>query len=139
MGRPWKYPPEFRTEVGENVGTSPGPDRSEPEDLRQDHWVQADRDARTHGDDPDGLPRPRSSTTVSATKPDSNTGPRRVRPGRGLMDQCSTARNPMSAAGNRRHRPRQDLTLGMNVSRASSAHRPAARHQADTPDRQTPN
>jgi len=60
MGRPSKYPPEFRAEAVELVRTSGRP-RVEVarslgiSDNTLRNWVQADRDARTRAEDPDGL------------------------------------------------------------------------------------
>jgi transposase len=60
MGRPSKYPPEFRAEAVELVRTSGRP-RAEVarslgiSDNTLRNWVQAERDARTRAEDPDGL------------------------------------------------------------------------------------
>lgn len=60
MGRPSKYPPEFRREAVELVKTS---DRSRVEIARSlgisdntlANWMAADREAQARSDDPDGL------------------------------------------------------------------------------------
>lgn len=60
MGRPSKYPPEFRAEAVELVRTS---DRPRVEVARSlgisdstlANWVMADREARSRVADPDGL------------------------------------------------------------------------------------
>jgi transposase len=60
MGRPSKYPPEFRAEAVELVRTS---DRPRVEVARSlgisdntlANWVIADREARSRAEDPDGL------------------------------------------------------------------------------------
>ncbi len=60
MGRPSKYPPEFRREAVELVKTS---DRPRVEVARSlgisdntlANWMQEDRDAQTRAADPDGL------------------------------------------------------------------------------------
>lgn len=60
MGRPTKYPPEFRAEAVELVRRS---DRSLVEVARDlgisdstlSNWVRADRDARARASDPEGL------------------------------------------------------------------------------------
>lgn len=60
MGRPSKYPSEFRAEAVELVRTS-GRARAEVarslgiSDNTLRNWVLADRDARTRAEDPDGL------------------------------------------------------------------------------------
>ncbi len=46
-----------------------------------------------------------------------------------LMDQCSTARHPISATGIPTNWPAHGLTLGIKIPAAGSAHRPAARNQ----------
>lgn len=63
MGRPSKYPPEFRREAVELVRSS---DRSIVEVARSlgiadstlHNWLKADRDARARAADPDGLTEP---------------------------------------------------------------------------------
>lgn len=60
MGRPSKYPPEFRAEAVELVRTSGRPRVQVAKSLGISdntlrNWVQADRDARTRAEDPDGL------------------------------------------------------------------------------------
>lgn len=60
MGRPGKYPPEFRAEA---VGLVKSSDRSVIEVARSlgisdstlSNWVRADHDARTRAEDPEGL------------------------------------------------------------------------------------
>ena len=60
MGRPAKYPPEFRREAVELCRSS---DRSIVEvakslgitDSTLHNWLKADRDARLRAEDPDGL------------------------------------------------------------------------------------
>lgn len=60
MGRPTKYPPEFRREAVELVRRS---DRSLIEVARDlgisdstlSNWIRADRDARARAEDPEGL------------------------------------------------------------------------------------
>lgn len=60
MGRPSKYPPEFRREAVELARASDRP-RAEVarslglSDSTLANWVNADRDARTRAEDPDGL------------------------------------------------------------------------------------
>lgn len=60
MGRPTKYPPEFRAEAVELVRTSGRP-RVEVarslgiSDSTLAKWVYADREARRRAEDPDGL------------------------------------------------------------------------------------
>lgn len=60
MGRPSKYPPEFRAEAVELVRTS-GRARVEVarslgiSDTTLANWVAADREARSRAEDPDGL------------------------------------------------------------------------------------
>ena len=60
MGRPSKYPPEFRREAVELARLSDRP-RAEVarslglSDSTLANWVNADRDARTRAEDPDGL------------------------------------------------------------------------------------
>lgn len=60
MGRPTKYPPEFRAEAVELVKSSGRP-RVEVarslgiSDSTLANWVYADRDARRRVEDPDGL------------------------------------------------------------------------------------
>ena len=60
MGRPSKYPPEFRCEAVELVKTSERP-RVEIarslgiSDNTLANWVAADREARARSDDPNGL------------------------------------------------------------------------------------
>lgn len=60
MGRPSKYPPEFRREAVELARSSDRP-RAEVarslglSDSTLANWVNADRDARTRAEDPDGL------------------------------------------------------------------------------------
>lgn len=60
MGRPSKYPPEFRADAVELVRTSGRPRavvarRLGNSDNTLRNWIQADRDARTRAEDPDGL------------------------------------------------------------------------------------
>jgi transposase len=60
MGRPSKYPPEFRREAVELARSSDRP-RAEVarslglSDSTWANWVNADRDARTRAEDPDGM------------------------------------------------------------------------------------
>lgn len=60
MGRPSKYPPEFRREAVELARSSDRP-RAEVarslglSDSTLANWVNADRDARTRAEDPDGM------------------------------------------------------------------------------------
>ena len=60
MGRPSKYPPEFRAEAVELVRASGGPRVEVARSLGISgttlaKWVRGDRDARTRAEDPGGL------------------------------------------------------------------------------------
>jgi transposase len=60
MGRPSKYPEEFRREAVELVRTSGRPVVDVARSLgvtdsTLHNWLKADRDARARADDPDGL------------------------------------------------------------------------------------
>lgn len=60
MGRPAKYPPEFRREAVELVRTSERPVVEVARSLgitdsTLHNWLKADRDARARAADPDGL------------------------------------------------------------------------------------
>ncbi|MCI0544229.1 MAG: transposase [Actinobacteria bacterium] len=60
MGRPSKYPPEFRAEAVELVRSSGRPRVQVAKSLGISdntlrNWIQADRDARSRAEDPDGL------------------------------------------------------------------------------------
>lgn len=60
MGRPAKFPPEFRKEAVELVASSGRPIAEVARSLgisdsTLSNWVRAERDAKARADDPDGL------------------------------------------------------------------------------------